>query len=151
MQMRRDSQTPDGPRARIYLATIQFMFVAILVEHLLRALPLSRPQGIVLAVLGVLTLTLLVVPRRQLATSWFIAILSLGDSALLLHTMQQASTIEPWITCEFLLLMVAVSYAPSVPNIVLLSSFMAGLYTLSLYRLGLFGPITYSFSLFCYA
>jgi diguanylate cyclase (GGDEF)-like protein len=139
MQTRRDSQTPDGPRTRIYLATIQFMFVAILVEHLLRAVPLSRPQGIVLAVLGVLTLTLLVIPRRELATSWFIAILALGDAALLLHTMQQVSTIEPWITCEFLLLMVAVSYAPSVTNMVLLSSLMAGLYTLSLYRLGLFG------------
>ena len=139
IQARRDPKFPDKTRARVYLVTLQLLFLAILVEHLFRAQPVSRLQGILLAVLAALTLTLLVVPRRQLTTTWFIALLSLGDTAVLLHTMQSVPTIEPWITCEILLLMVAVSYAPSVPKIVLLSGLVAGSYALSLYRLGLFG------------
>ena len=138
MQSRHESQSPDGTRVRIYLVTLQFIFVAILVEYLLRTLPINGPQGILLGILGALTITLLAAPRRLLTTSWFIALLSLGDSALLLHTMQHIPSIEPWMTCEFLLLLVAASYAPSVPNLVFLSSLLAGLYTLSLYRLGLF-------------
>ncbi len=139
MQVRHDPQSPNSTRARIYLVTLQFLFVAILIEHLLRTLPVTRVQGLLLAVLAALTLTLLTAPRRLMATTWFLALLSVGDSAVLLYTMQDLPTIEPWITCEFLLLMVAVSYAPSVSEIVLLSGLMAGLYALSLYRLGLFG------------
>jgi len=139
MQVQRDPQAPDTTRARIYLVMLQFLFLAILVEHLIQTLPVTRLQGLLLTVLAALTLTLLTAPRWLLTTTWFIALLSLGDSAVLLYTMHHVPTIEPWITCEFLLLMVAVSYAPSVPNMVLLSSVVAGLYTLSLYRLDLFG------------
>ncbi|MEO6112220.1 MAG: GGDEF domain-containing protein [Nitrospiraceae bacterium] len=139
MQARHNPQHPDTTRARVYLVTLQLLFVAILGEQLLRTVPVTRLQGIPFAVLAVLTLTLLAAPRRWLTTAWFIALLSLGDSAVLLHTMQHVPTIEPWIMCEFLLLMVAVSYAPSVPKIVVLSGLVAGLYALALYRLGLFG------------
>jgi len=139
MDYRHDAQVQGTTKVRVYLVTLQLLFMAILVEHLLRMLPVTGLQSIVLAVLAALTLTPLVAPRRWLTTAWFIALLSLGDSAVLLHTMQHMPTIEPWITCEFLLLMVAVSYAPSVPKIVLLSGLVAGLYALSLYRLGLFG------------
>ena len=78
MQSRHESQSPDGTRVRIYLVTLQFIFVAILVEYLLRTLPISRPQGILLGILGALTMTLLAAPRRLLTTSWFIALLSLA-------------------------------------------------------------------------
>ena len=139
MQAWRNPQFPDTTRARVYLVTLQLLFVAILVEQLLRPLPVTQLQGILLAVLAILMVTLLAAPRRLLTTTWFIALLSLGDSAVLLHTMQHVPTIEPWIMCEFLLLMVMVSYAPSVPKIVVLSGLVAGLYALSLYRLGLFG------------
>ena len=135
----RNPQFPDTTRARVYLVTLQLLFVAILVEQLLRTLPITQLQSILLAVLAILMVTLLVAPRRLLTTTWFIALLSFGNSAVLLHTMQHVSTIEPWIMCEFLLLMVTVSYAPSVPKIVVLSGLVAGLYALSLYRLGLFG------------
>jgi diguanylate cyclase (GGDEF)-like protein len=139
MQARGNPQFPDTTRARVYLVTLQLLFVAILGEQLLRTLPITQLQGILLAVLALLMVTLLAAPRRLLTTTWFIALLSLGDSAVLLHTMQYVSTIEPWIMCEFLLLMVTVSYAPSVTKIVVLSGLVAGLYALSVYRLGLFG------------
>jgi diguanylate cyclase (GGDEF)-like protein len=139
IQARLNPQFPDTTRARVYLVTLQLSFVAILVEQLLRTLPVTQLQSILLAVLAILIVTLLGAPRRVLKTTWFIALLSLGDSVVLLHTMQYVPTIEPWIMCEFLLLMVVVSYAPSVPKIVVLSGLVAGLYALSLYRLGLFG------------
>ena len=139
MQARHNPPYPDTPRTQVYLVTLQLLFAAILGEQFLRTLPLTQLQGILLAVLAALTVTLLVGPRRLLTTTWFIALLSLGDSAVLLHRLQHVPTIEPWILCEFLLLMVMVSYAPSVPKIVLLSGLVAGLYALSLYRLSLFG------------
>jgi diguanylate cyclase (GGDEF)-like protein len=138
MQAARNPLFLDTTRARVYLVMLQILFVAILVVQRLRTLPVTQLQGILLAVLAILMVALLVAPRRLLTTTWFIALLSLGDSAVLLHTMQHVSTIEPWIICEFLLLMVTVSYAPSVPKIVVLSGLVAGLYALSLYRLGLF-------------
>jgi diguanylate cyclase (GGDEF)-like protein len=137
MQAWRNPQFLDTTKARVYLVMFQLLFVAILVVQLLRTLPVTQLQGILLAVLAILMVALLAAPRRLLTTTWFIALLSLGDSAVLLHTMQQVSTIEPWIICEFLLLMVTVSYAPSVPKILVVSGLVAGLYALSLYRLGL--------------
>jgi diguanylate cyclase (GGDEF)-like protein len=138
MQERHDPQVPDTAKVRVYLVTLQLLFVALLGYHL-QPLSVTRLQGLLLATLAALTLTLLAAPQRWLTTTWFIALLSLGDLTVLLHTMQDVLTIEPWIVCEFLLLMVAVSYVPSVPKIVLLSGLVAGLYGLSLYRLGLFG------------
>ena len=139
MQARRNPQFQDTTRARVYLVTLQLLFVAILIEQLLRTLPVTQLQGLLLAVPAILMVTLLAAPRQLLTTTWFIPLLSLGDSAVLLHAMQHVPTIEPWIMCEFLLLIVAVSYASSVPKIVVLSGLVAGLYALSLYRLGLFG------------
>src|SRR4029079_14992788 len=138
VQAGRNPQFPETTGARVYLVMLQLLFVAILVEPLLRTLPITQPQGILLGVLAVLMVALLAAPRRLLTTTWFIALLSMGDSTVLSHTMQHVSTIEPWIMCEFLLLMVTVSYASSVPKIVVLSSLVAGLYALSLYRLNLF-------------
>ena len=139
MQAQRNPPFPNTMMARVYLVTFQLLFVVILVEPLLLTLPVTQLQGLLLTVLAILTVTLLAAPRRLLTTLWFIALLSLSDSAVLVHTMQHVSTIEPWILCEFLLLMVMVSYAPSVPKIVVLSGLVAGLYALSLSRLGLFG------------
>ncbi|HSQ52082.1 MAG TPA: GGDEF domain-containing protein [Nitrospiraceae bacterium] len=138
MQARRNSQVPGSTKARVYLITLQLLFVAILVEPLLRTLPVTQLQSILLAVLAVLMVTLLAAPQRLLRTTWFIALLALGNSAVLVHTMQDVSTIEPWIMCEFLLLMVTISYAPSVSKSVGLSGLVVGLYALSLYRFGLF-------------
>ncbi len=123
-------------RARVYLVTLQILFVTILVLHL-PSLPFGRIQGVVVGVLAVLTLCLLTVPGRQLETTWFIAVLSLGDAAALLHTMRSVPTVEPWTVCEFLLLIIVVSYAPSVPKTVMLSGLVAGSYAMALYRLEL--------------
>jgi len=142
--VRGDVQAGSNPQfrettgARVYLVMLQLLFVATLVEPLLRTLPITQPQGIQLGVLAAMMVALLAVPRRVVTTTWFIALLSMGDAAVLSHTMQHASTIEPWIMCEFLLLMVTASYASSVPKIVVLSGLVAGLYAVWLYRLGLF-------------
>ena len=139
MQARRNPPCSDTTKTRVYLITFQLLFVAILGKPLLQTLPITQLQGLLLTVLAILTVTLLAAPQRLLATAWFIALLALGNAAVLWHTLQHVSTIEPWILCEVLLLMVMVSYAPSTPKIVVLSGLVAGLYALSLSRLGLFG------------
>lgn len=135
---RRDTQVPDGTSARICLVVFQLLFVATVVKYMAGAQPVTRWPGIQLAVLAVLTLILFTVSRSRLTSTWFIALLSLGDSAVLLHTMQHVVTIEPWIMCEFLLLLVMTSYVRGVQKIVLFGGFVAGLYAMVLSRLGLF-------------
>ena len=71
MQARRNPPFPDTTRTRVYLITLQLLFVAILVKPLLQTLPITRLQGILLTVLAILTVTLLVAPRRLLTMPWF--------------------------------------------------------------------------------
>jgi hypothetical protein len=54
VQIGRNPQFPETTGARIYLVMLQLLFVAILVEPLLRTLPFTQPQGILLGVLAVL-------------------------------------------------------------------------------------------------
>jgi diguanylate cyclase (GGDEF)-like protein len=138
IQDRRQPQLMDTS-TRVHLAMLQLLFGAILVERLLRTLPITHLQGILFVGLAILMVTLLAAPRRLLTTTWFIALLSVGDAVVLWHMMQHVSTIEAWVMCEFFLLMVTVSYAPSVAQIMVLSGLMAGLYAQTLYRLGLLG------------
>lgn len=135
MYVQRDPERPDIMRARAYLVTLQLMFVAILVTHLSRVEPITRLQGVVVTVLGIVTVILLAVPRHQLTAAWFIAVVSLGDTAVALMTMRSA-TIEPWFTYEILLAVVMASYVRSASKIALFSGLVAGAYALSLYRLG---------------
>jgi diguanylate cyclase (GGDEF)-like protein len=137
MQMLRDRQCMETIRARLYLVTLQLMFLTILVVHLSRADSITRPHGIIVTALGISTLILFAVPRNHLAAAWFVALLSLGDLTVLLHLMWTAPTIEPWMMCEFILLMVAASYSHSVQSIVLLSGLITASYVLVLYRLHL--------------
>jgi diguanylate cyclase (GGDEF)-like protein len=111
------------------------MFVAILVDYLSRAQPVTRMQGIMVTVLGIMTVILVAVPRHQLTAAWLIAVVSLGDTAVALTTMQLV-TIEPWLTYELLLALVMASYARSASKIALVSWLVVGAYALSLYRLG---------------
>jgi hypothetical protein len=55
----RNPQFLDTTRARVYLVILQLLFVAILVVQLLRTLPVTQLQGILLAVLAILMVTLL--------------------------------------------------------------------------------------------
>lgn len=128
-----------GTRARVYLVALQTLIIGIMAAHLFAAPPLTRLHGILFAALGLLTLALLTISRRQLTATWFLALLVLGDTAVVLQPAQSASALQPWLLCEFVLLTVAVSYARSVSGIVLLSSVVAGSYGWMLYRLNLFG------------
>lgn len=130
-----DPEGSDAMRARVYLVTLQLMFVAVLVTHLSHAEPVSRLQGIMVTIVGIVTLILLAVPRHQLTAAWLIAVVSLGDTAVVL-AMMRSWTIEPWFTYELLLALVMASYARSVSKIALFSGLVAGAYALSLYRLG---------------
>ena len=62
IQAQLNPQFADTTRARVYLVTLQLSFVAILVEQLLRTLPITQLQSILLAVLAILIMTLLGAP-----------------------------------------------------------------------------------------
>jgi diguanylate cyclase (GGDEF)-like protein len=134
MYEQRDPERPDIMRARAYLVTLQLMFVAILADHLAHVGSVTRQQGIMVTVLGIVTVTLLAVPRHQLTAAWLIAVVSLGDTAVALTTMRSV-TVEPWFTYELLLALVMTSYARCVSKIALFGGLVAGAYVLSLYRL----------------
>lgn len=125
-------------RVRLYLLTAQLVFAAILGLHWPSA-PVTGMQGGLLAVLAGVTLATYTLSGREGAAIWFLALLCVGDIVALLYATQRVPAIEPWMTCEFFLLTIVASYAPSVPKITLLTSLVAGAYALSLHRLGLFG------------
>lgn len=138
MRAQRESPGPTALRTRVALAILQTAVVGLLLLHL-EPLPVTRSEGLLLAVLAGLTLAVLVLPGRQMTATWFIALLCLGDTAALLSAMQRLPAIEIWIMCEFLLLCVIASYTPSIPKMVLLSGLIAGAYALLLHRFGSFG------------
>ncbi|MDX2252276.1 MAG: GGDEF domain-containing protein [Nitrospira sp.] len=122
-------------RTRPYLVMLQLMFAAILVTHLSHAESVARLQGIMVAVLCIVTVILLAVPRHQLTEAWLIAVVSLGATAVAVTTMRSA-TIEPWFTSALLLALAMASYAQSAPMISVFSGLVTGAYAVSLYRLG---------------
>jgi diguanylate cyclase (GGDEF)-like protein len=138
MRAPRNPQSPDTMKVRIYLVTLQLMFLAILAAHFSRGGTFTRIQGVMLAATGLLTVILLAARWKESMSTWFLALLSLGDTAVLLVAMESASAMEPWIIGEMLLLIVMVSFVPSIPKIALLGGLVAGSYALSLYRLGIF-------------
>jgi diguanylate cyclase (GGDEF)-like protein len=87
--------------------------------------------------LATLTLILLALPRRQFNEPWFIGSLILGDLAALLATMRDVSNSAPWIICASTLILAMASYAPSLPQIVILSSLVVIGYGVSLQYHGL--------------
>lgn len=135
MHVRHDLERPDIMRTRVYLVTLQLMFVAVLVTHLSHAESVTRLQGSMVTVLGIVTVILLTVPRHQLTEAWLIAVVSLGDTAVASTTIRSA-TIEPWFISALLLVLAMASYAQSAPMISLFTGLVAGAYALSLYRFG---------------
>ena len=120
----------ESPRG--YLALLHFTFLALYSSHL-EPLSVTRIQGWFIIGLATLTLILLTLPRGQFNEPWFIGSLTLGDLAVLLGTMRDVSNTAPWIIGASTLLLAMASYAPSLPQIVILSSLVVIGYGFSLH------------------
>ena len=73
-------------------------------------------------------------PRAQLDTAWFVGLLTLGNTGVLLATATNGTRTELWIFGAAVLLLATASYAPSILHIGLLSSLISGGYGVMLYR-----------------
>jgi len=126
--------SPESPRG--YLALLHLMFFVLYSSHL-QPFSVTRLQGWLIIGLATLMLILLTLPKGQFNKPWFIGSLTLGDLGVLLATMREVSNTAPWIICASVLLLAMASYAPSLPQIVFLSSLVVIGYGFSLHHHGL--------------
>ena len=120
--------------SRVYLLLLHVMFLILYGYHLLW--PLIRVQGGLIVALSVLTLLVLTVPRTQLATGWFLGLLTLGNANILFATMMiNKVNVGPWILCALMLLLAMASYVTCLVHLALLNGLVIGSYALLLHRL----------------
>ena len=132
----RNPQELNPTSPRVYLVVLQVTFLVLYCSHLL-AVPPTRLQGGLIIGLATVTLMLLTVPTAQLGEPWFMASLTLGDLGVLLATIRDVPSTAPWMVCALMLLLGMASYAPSLPQIAVLSSLLVIGYGFSLHHLGL--------------
>jgi hypothetical protein len=71
---------PTSPR--VYLVLLHGMFLVLYGVHLTS--PMTRVQAGLSLVLATLTLMLVTLPRAQLDTAWFVGLLTLGNTSVLM-------------------------------------------------------------------
>ena len=121
---------PTSPR--VYLVLLHVMFLVLYGFHLLS--PITRVQAGLSLALATLTLILVTLPRAQLDTAWFVGLLTLGNTGVLLATAENGTSPELWILGAVVLLVAMASYAPSILHFGLLSSLVIGGYGVMLHR-----------------
>jgi diguanylate cyclase (GGDEF)-like protein len=112
------------------------MFLILYSSHL-QPFSVTRLQGGLIIGMAIFTLILLTLPKAQLGEPWFIGSLTLGDLGVLVATMREVPSTAPWVICALMVLLAMASYAPSLPQIVVLSSLLVIGYGFSLDHLGL--------------
>ena len=121
---------PTSPR--VYLVLLHVMFLVLYGFHLLS--PITRVQAGLSLALATLTLILVTLPRAQLDTAWFVGLLTLGNTGVLLATVESGTSPELWMLGAVVLLVAMASYAPSILHFGLLSSLVIGGYGVMLHR-----------------
>lgn len=95
---------------------------------------MTRVQAGLSLALATLTLMLVTLPRAQLDTAWFVGLLTLGNTGVLLATVVNGTSTELWMLGAVVLLLAMASYAPSILHFSLLSSLVIGGYGVTLHR-----------------
>ena len=121
---------PTSPR--VYLVLLHVMFLVLYGVHLLS--PMTRVQAGLSLVLATFTLMLVTLPRAQLDTAWFVGLLTLGNTGVLVATVVNGTSPELWMLGAVVLLVAMASYAPSILHFGLLSSVVIGGYGVLLHR-----------------
>ena len=122
--------TPTSPR--VYLVLLHVMFLVLYGVHLLS--PMTRVQAGLSLALATLTLLLVTLPRAQLNTAWFVGLLTLGNTGVLLASAMNGTSPALWMLGAVVLLVAMASYAPSILHFGFLSSLVIGGYGVLLYR-----------------
>jgi diguanylate cyclase (GGDEF)-like protein len=121
---------PTSPR--VYLVLLHVMFLVLYGAHLLS--PMTRVQAGLSLALATFTLLLVTLPRAQLDTAWFIGLLTVGNTGVLLATVVNGTSPELWIVGAVVLLLAMASYAPSILHFGLLSSLVIAGYGAMLHQ-----------------
>ena len=121
---------PTSPR--VYLVLLHVMFLVLYGVHLLS--PMTRVQAGLSLALATLTLLLVTLPRAQLDRAWFVGLLTLGNTGVLVATVENGTSPELWMLGAVVLLVAMASYAPSILDFGFLSSLVIGGYGVMLHR-----------------
>ena len=121
---------PTSPR--VYLVLLHVMFLVLYGFHLLS--PITRLQAGLSLALATVTLLLVTLPRAQLDTAWFVGLLTLGNTGVLVATAVNGTSTELWMLGAVVLLLAMASYAPSILHFSFLSSLVIGSYGVLLQR-----------------
>jgi diguanylate cyclase (GGDEF)-like protein len=108
------------------------MFLVLYGCHLLS--PITHLQGGLSLALATFTLLLVTLPRAQIDTAWFVGLLTLGNTGVLMATAEHGTSPELWMLGAVVLLLAMASYAPSILHVGLLSSLVIGSYGVMLHR-----------------
>ena len=117
---------------RVYLILLHGMFLVLYGFHLVS--PLTDEEAGLSLALATLTLFLVTLPRATLDTGWFVGLLTLGDTGVLVATAANETSTELWMLGAAVLLVAMASYAPSSLHFSLLSSLVIGGYGVMLHR-----------------
>jgi diguanylate cyclase (GGDEF)-like protein len=134
--MNPNSHIVKSTSPRVYLVLLHVMFLVLYGFHY-QPWPMTRFQGVLAIALATLTLMVITVSRAQLATAWFIGLLTLGNSGVLFVTVSNGPSTDPWLLCALMLLLAMASYVPCVLHFSLLSSLVIGGYGLLLHQVAL--------------
>jgi len=102
----------------------------------LQSLAITAIEAACTIAFATLTLFVLTLPKGQLTEPWFLASLTLGDSAIV-FAMLKADPNTATLSCALMLLLAMASYASTALQIITLSSLLIVGYVLSLHRSGL--------------
>lgn len=132
----RNPQVVHPTSQRMYLIVLQLTFLLLYCSHL-QIVFMTRLQGGLIIGLATVMLVLFTLPKAQLGEPWFMAFLTLGDLGVLLATTREVPIAAPWMSFALMLVLAIASYAPSIPQIVVLSSLVVIGHGVSLHYLGL--------------
>ena len=135
----RTDQPSKTTSPRGFLLLLHLVF-GNLYAYQLQYRAVTSVDGACIIGLATLLLFVLTLPTSQLTELWFLALLTLGDSAVILAIIKTHSGTDLSMTCALVVLLAMASYASTPLQIFALSSLLIGGYEISLYRSGLMGP-----------
>jgi diguanylate cyclase (GGDEF)-like protein len=123
-----ENRTPRG-----YLLLLHVIFCSFYIYQL-QSVPVTLVERASIVGLAILTLFLLTLPQTQLVEPWFMASLTLGDSAVLFSALQSDGHPGAWSNYALTLLLAMACYAASIHQMIVLSVLLVIGYGFSLHH-----------------
>ena len=125
------SRRPSG----LPLLFLQVLFTVLLSDHV-PVLELSRAEKLLMIGPPLVALVVLCLPKSRLHMTVPIFLLTVANTALLAKVTYDARMIEPWLYLGYVLVMLMISYSPSIGQLVGLGGLLCAAYGGLLYLVG---------------